>query len=105
MAGKTKEGSGTAFKERAQYKQKEPNHYEIIMYNDDFTPMDFVVQILMLVFHKSEAEAFQLMLTVHKGGQAVVGRYTYDIAASKRAKAIALAREAGYPFRVEMKEA
>lgn len=104
MSKKPKDKSDIALKERELYKLKEPHHYVIIMYNDDFTPMDFVVQLLMMVFHKSEAEACELMMTVHKGGQAIVGRYTYDIAASKRAKAMAIAKEAGYPFRVEMKE-
>lgn len=105
MAGKEKHSTGTLLREREIYKIMEPHHYAVVMYNDDFTPMDFVVEILMTVFQKSETEAVALMLTVHKGGQAVVGTYTYDIAASKRNRALQMAREAGYQFRVEMKEA
>lgn len=105
MGKKTKNESGTALKEREIYKLKEPNHYAIIMYNDDFTPMDFVVSVLIQVFRKSEQDAVALMMQVHKGGEAIVGKYTYDIAASKRARVMAIAKEAGYPFRVEMREA
>lgn len=104
MGKKTKNVSQTALREREIYKLKEPHHYAVVMYNDDFTPMDFVVEILTTVFRKSQAEAVELMMSVHKGGEAVVGRYTYDIAASKRNRAMSLAKAAGYPFRVEMKE-
>ncbi len=95
---------GTAIRERETYKLKEPGRYAVIMCNDDFTPMEFVVEILVKVFYKSLEEATQLMLSVHKGGQAVVGRYTYDVAVSKRARAMEMAKAAGYPFRVEVKE-
>ncbi len=94
--------TGTGIRERIDYKIKEPNHYTVIMLNDDFTPMDFVVEVLKLIFHKSETEATELMLKVHKSGQAEVGTYTYDIAVSKRALAMSMAKEAGYPFRVEV---
>ena len=96
--------TGTGIKERIDYKIKEPNHYTVVMLNDDFTPMDFVVEVLKLVFHKSETEATELMLLVHRSGQAEVGTYTYDIAVSKRAMAMSMAKEAGYPFRVEVIE-
>lgn len=104
MGKKSKTATDTALREREIYKLKEPHHYAVVMYNDDFTPMDFVVEILMTVFRKSQEEAVELMMTVHKGGEAVVGKYTYDIAASKRNKALTMAKTAGYPFRVEMKE-
>ena len=69
-------------------------------YNDDFTTMEFVVMILTTVFHKSEADAQALMLTVHHSDKAVVGIYTYDIAATKAQKATRMAREAGFPLRL-----
>ena len=84
---------------------KEPHRYAVIMYNDDFTTMQFVVEILMTIFHKGEEEAQSLMMAVHTGGSAVVGRYTYDIARTRCDKAMARARQEGFPFRVEMKEA
>lgn len=78
----------------------EPRRYKVIIYNDDFTTMEFVVMILTTVFHKSEADAQALMLTVHHSDKAVVGIYTYDIAASKAQKATRMAREAGFPLRL-----
>ncbi|MCR4716284.1 MAG: ATP-dependent Clp protease adaptor ClpS [Lachnospiraceae bacterium] len=106
MAKKNKidKDTGVGLRERMDHRLAEPHHYSVIMLNDDFTPMDFVVNVLKLVFHKTEKEATELMLTVHKGGQATVGRYTYDIAVSKRARALQMAKEQGYPFRVELKE-
>ncbi len=96
--------TGVGLRERMNYKLDEPHHYSIIMLNDDFTPMDFVVMVLMSVFHKTEKEATELMLAVHKGGQAIVGRYTYDIAVTKKTRVDKMAKEQGYPFRVEIKE-
>lgn len=74
--------------------------YKVIMHNDDFTPMEFVVMLLKTVFLKPGEEATQLMLTVHKRGQAVVGEYTYDMANTKSQKAMRMAREAGFPFKL-----
>jgi ATP-dependent Clp protease adaptor protein ClpS len=98
------DNTGVGLRERMDYKLDEPHHYSVIMLNDDFTPMDFVVEVLKLVFHKTESEATELMLKVHKSGQAEVGTYTYDIAISKRSLAMSMAKEAGYPFRVEVME-
>lgn len=78
----------------------EPRRFKVIIYNDDFTTMDFVVRILREVFFKPSAEAEQLMMSVHRSGQAVVGIYTYDIAKSKVRKATDMAREAGFPLRL-----
>ncbi|MDO5411091.1 MAG: ATP-dependent Clp protease adaptor ClpS [Lachnospiraceae bacterium] len=97
MAGQIKYEESTQIK----FKVKEPKMYHVIMYNDDFTPMDFVVEILMSVFHKSETEAFQLMYAIHRGIKAVVGTYIYDIAVTKADEAVKRARAEGYPFRVE----
>lgn len=97
--------SNTQMKEKISYKLKEPKKYKVLMYNDDFTPMDFVVDILMEIFHKSYEEAVVIMMNVHKGDRAVVGIYSYDIAKTKTEQAMACAREEGYPFRVEVQEA
>lgn len=77
-----------------------PRMYRVIMHNDDFTSMEFVVMVLRVVFRKDEADAEQLMLTVHKRGQATVGLYTLDVAMSKSQKAMRMAREQGFPFRL-----
>lgn len=87
-------------RERQRVKIDEPRRYKVIIYNDDFTTMDFVVMILRQVFLKSEEEANALMLKVHHSDKAVVGIYTYDIAMSKVRKATEMAREEGFPLRL-----
>lgn len=96
--------TGGSVKERTNIKIKEPKRYKAVMYNDDFTPMDFVVDILMTIFKKSEKEAFQIMMMVHNSGKAIVGIYSYDIAKSKVEESVAIAREEGYPFKVKVEE-
>jgi len=97
-----KEQSG--LKERQRIDLKEPRRYKVIIYNDDFTTMDFVVMILKQVFFKSEEEAQALMLQVHHSDKAVVGIYSYDIAVSKANKATSMAREQGYPLRLTVEQ-
>ena len=89
-----------SFKEQIGTKVKEPKKYNVILLNDDFTTMEFVVAILMQVFFLSEEKAHALMLQVHHSEQAVVGIYTYDVAMSKLRKATNMAREKGYPLRL-----
>lgn len=81
---------------------REPKLYKVVMYNDDFTPMDFVVNILEMIFKKEHEEAVAIMMQVHKSDQAVVGRYYYDIAMTKTQEAMHLARQKGYPFQVKV---
>lgn len=87
-------------KERQRTNLKEPRRYKVIIYNDDFTSMEFVVLVLKQVFFKSEEDANALMLKVHHSDKAVVGIYTYDIAVSKVRKATTMAREQGFPLRL-----
>ena len=87
-------------KERTRQGLKSPDMYKVIMHNDDFTTMEFVVMMLKTVFFKDEATAEKLMLTVHKEGQAQIGLYTYDVAVSKCQKAMRLARDNGFPFKL-----
>jgi ATP-dependent Clp protease adaptor protein ClpS len=93
-------------KEQSQVRERqwtdirEPRRYKVIIYNDDFTTMEFVVMVLKQVFLKSEEEAQALMLQVHHSDKAVVGIYSYDIAMSKTRKATNMAREQGYPLRL-----
>ena len=97
-----KEQSG--LKERQRIDLKEPRRYKVIIYNDDFTTMEFVVMILKQVFFKSEEEAQALMLQVHHSDKAVVGIYSYDIAVSKANKATSMARVQGYPLRLTVEK-
>lgn len=92
-------------KERTDTKLKEPKRYHVIMLNDDFTTMEFVVEILIDIFHKDPATAEKLMMTVHKSGSAVVGTYPHDIAVTKVNLAMARAKAQGYPFRMKVEEA
>ena len=93
-----------AAKERTESRIKEPKQYSVIMINDDFTTMEFVVSILVDIFHTDELTAQALMMTVHKNGQAVVGKYPYDIASTKVKKALERAKEEGFPFRMIIEE-
>ncbi len=92
-------------REKTRINIREPRHYRVVMHNDDFTPMDFVVDILIDIFHKGVPEAERLMLMVHESGRAAVGAYPYDIAATKVQTALNRAREGGYPFRMTVEEA
>lgn len=85
-------------------KLKEPKKFKVVMYNDDFTPMDFVVDILMTVFHKEQQEAMLIMMQIHKGTKEVVGEYSYDIAKTRVNICTKRAREEGYPFLVKVEE-
>ncbi|MFC2515898.1 MAG: ATP-dependent Clp protease adaptor ClpS [Prevotella sp.] len=89
-----------AIRERIRTNLREPRKYKVLIHNDDFTTMDFVVMILKVVFFKSETEAEALMLAVHRSDKAVVGVYSYDVAMSKVSKATDMARHAGYPLRL-----
>lgn len=79
-----------------------PPEKKVIFYNDDFTTMDFVVDILVSIFNKSHSEAENLMESVHTNGSAIVGTYTFDIAISRKSLAVQLARKNGFPLRVEV---
>ena len=94
-----------AVRERTDQKIKEPKQFHVIMLNDDFTSMEFVVEILVDIFHKDPASAEAIMLHVHKNGRAVVGKYPYDIAVTKINTAMDRAKAEGYPFRLTMEEA
>lgn len=94
----------SSFLEKEYTRLREPRRFRVIIYNDDFTTMDFVVKVLTVVFHKTQAEAEALMLQVHRSQSATVGIYTYDIAQSKVKKATRMAREEGFPLRLEVKE-
>ena len=90
----------SSVRERQRTDLREPRRYKVTIYNDDFTTMEFVVKVLMQVFLKSQSEAEQLMMLVHRTQKAVVGIYSYDIAVSKVQKATRMARDEGFPLRL-----
>ena len=85
---------------RERPKTHVPRRYRVIFHNDDYTTMEFVVDALVRFFHKSQAEATHIMLTVHKKGSAVAGIYTRDIAETKVEEVMKHARESGMPLLV-----
>ena len=80
----------------------EPPMYRVILHNDDYTPREFVTQVLMVVFNKSEEAATQLMWHVHKNGSGICGVYTCEVAETKVSAVRNLAREYGFPLRTTM---
>lgn len=90
-------------KERNKSDIKKPGKYAVIFHNDDFTPMEFVVIVLISIFFKNVEDAEKLMMKVHLEGQAIVGTYYYDIALTKANRTIQFARDNGYPLRVSLR--
>jgi len=81
---------------------KEPAMYKVLLHNDDYTTMEFVVHVLITVFHKSVENATQIMLNVHKLGIGLCGVYTYEVAETKVETVTRLARENGHPLKCTM---
>jgi ATP-dependent Clp protease adaptor protein ClpS len=93
----TDSGTGTAVEERV--KVKKPRMYRVLLLNDDYTTMDFVVSILETIFQKSPAEATKVMLHVHNRGSGLCGVYTKEIAETKVEMVHNRAKDEGYPLR------
>ena len=77
---------------------EKPRMYKVLLHNDDYTTMEFVVEILIQVFHKTRVEATRIMLLVHQTGKGVAGVYTREVAESKTTQAIDHGRAAGFPL-------
>ncbi|MBY4897281.1 ATP-dependent Clp protease adapter ClpS [Cupriavidus sp. AU9028] len=91
--------------ERQEQALKPPSMYKVVLLNDDYTPMEFVVMILQQYFGRDRETATQIMLTVHREGKGVCGIYTRDIAATKVELVSTHARQAGHPLQCVMEEA
>lgn len=85
-------------------KLQEPNRYRILLHNDNYTTMDFVVQVLENIFNKPPSEAVQIMLNVHKQGIGICGIYTAEIAETKVAAVHSMAEQNGFPLKCSMEE-
>lgn len=90
---------------KPESKLAEPKMYRVIMHNDHYTTMEFVVEVLMKVFHKPGAEATKIMLDIHKKGLGICGVYTYDIAVTKISEVHKLAKKSQYPLKCSFEEA
>ena len=86
---------GTSVQDKQREDLKEPEMYRVVLYNDDYTPRDFVVSVIMAVFHKTASDATRIMLAVHRTGKGTAGVYVYDIAETKarQVKELAVAQE------------
>jgi ATP-dependent Clp protease adaptor protein ClpS len=92
-------GDETGTAEKTRKKLKEPEEFRVILLNDDYTAMEFVVEVLVVIFHKSRGEATRIMMDVHRKGRGLVGLYPWDIAQTKVGQVHAMARENEYPLR------
>jgi ATP-dependent Clp protease adaptor protein ClpS len=95
-------GEETGIKER--HETKRPSLYRVLLLNDDYTTMDFVIEILEGVFHKSAVESVQIMLHVHKTGKGLAGVYTREIAETKINKVHKLSRNRDFPLKCIMEK-
>jgi ATP-dependent Clp protease adaptor protein ClpS len=103
-----KDGQGGIVTERRvkeQTRTKRPPLYKVILLNDDYTPMEFVVDVLKVVFHKPHAEATRIMLYVHQNGMGVAGVYPYEVAETRVRTVEELARQHEYPLKCVMEKA
>jgi ATP-dependent Clp protease adaptor protein ClpS len=96
--------SGGAVKSRVRTEKKEPAVYRVILLNDDYTTMDFVVHVLETIFEKSPAEAYQVMMHVHEQGRGIAGVYPWEVAETKAEAVIGQARAAGFPLKAVTEE-
>ncbi|QOR62265.1 ATP-dependent Clp protease adaptor ClpS [Sulfurovum sp. ST-21] len=83
---------------------QEPQLFKVLLHNDDYTSMDFVVEVLMGIFHKTHSQAEQIMLQIHEKGKAICGVYTYEIAQMKVEQVKELAKQNEFPLLATMEE-
>jgi ATP-dependent Clp protease adaptor protein ClpS len=92
-------GNETDLAVKKKKKLAEPEEFRVIMLNDDYTTMDFVVDILMVIFHKNADEAARIMMDIHRKGRGTAGIYPFDISQTKAEQAQAMARQQEFPLK------
>jgi ATP-dependent Clp protease adaptor protein ClpS len=97
-------GLGTGLVTKTRPKTKKPSLYKVLLLNDDYTPMEFVVHVLERFFAKPREEAVQIMLHVHRHGVGICGVYTFEVAETKVAQVIELARRHQHPLQCTMEK-
>ncbi|NBR88514.1 MAG: ATP-dependent Clp protease adapter ClpS [Rhodobacteraceae bacterium] len=102
QAGKSDEGTDAAVVVETRAKTRRPPLYKVMLLNDDYTPMEFVVHILERFFGMTHAQAVEIMLTVHKKGLAVVGVFSHEIAETKVTQVMDFARRHQHPLQCTM---
>ena len=91
--------------EKDEIKTKRPSMWNIVLYNDDYTSMEFVVFVLTKVFHRSTEDALALTLAVHTQGKGIAGTYTFEVAEQKQYEVLLMAKIEEHPLRVEVEQA
>src|SRR5215469_3872708 len=91
--------------DKNEVKARRPSLWNIVLYNDDYTPMDFVEFVLKTVFHISTLDALALTLAVHTKGKGIAGTYTFEVAEEKQSEVLLMARAEEHPLRVELERA
>lgn len=102
--GRESQSPTTVIDTQTKTKTQRPSMYKVILVNDDFTPMDFVISVLKRIFNKDESEATKIMLDVHHKGIGTAGIYTYEIAETKTYQALQLAKKNQYPLQCRMEK-
>jgi ATP-dependent Clp protease adaptor protein ClpS len=97
--------TGDEVLEKPRQKTKRPEMFKVVLLNDDYTTMEFVVLVLQQVFNKTEPEAYRIMMQVHVKGRGICGSYTSEIAETKVSTVHAMAQESGFPLRATIEEA
>jgi ATP-dependent Clp protease adaptor protein ClpS len=97
--------TGGEIKERVRTEKKEPTLYKVVLLNDDYTTMEFVLQVLEGIFQKSPAEAYRIMMQVHLNGSGIAGVYPWEVAETKVETLASAARKAEFPLRAAIEEA
>ncbi|MDR3248236.1 MAG: ATP-dependent Clp protease adaptor ClpS [Treponema sp.] len=92
-------GNGTKLADRSEEKLREPEDFRVILLNDNYTTMEFVVDVLMTIFQKNGEEANRIMMDVHRKGQGIVGLYPWDIALTKAEQVHSAAAQKEFPLR------
>src|SRR5688572_30663845 len=98
----TERQTGGEVLERTRQETKKPELFKVLLLNDDYTTMDFVIEILETIFHKMPAEAHRIMMMVHTQGKGLCGVYPFEVAETKVATVVDRAREHGFPLRAAM---
>ena len=96
--------SDSAYESSVEISVRKPRNYRVLLHNDDYTTMDFVVDVLIGIFRKTPEQAVEIMLQVHKKGLAVCGLYPEEVAETKIGQVHDRARKAGFPLRCSMEE-
>ncbi len=102
--GREDKRPGTSVVTKTKAKTKKPSMYKVLLLNDDYTPMEFVVLVVERLFHKSHEEATRIMLHVHQRGVGICGVFSYDVAETKETKVVDFSRRHQHPLQCTMEK-